>query len=103
MICLSHSYPAMDDLQTIAVRVRTIKGWVLGSNGERHTHITQFDKPLSDAGLCRSYTCMGVNVDEHHRSDLVQQLMSELRWKKMIFPKNCIQLSKVIGQGTYVI
>ena len=45
------------------------------------------------------------NVDDHehvsHQPSLVQQLTLELSRKKMIFSKNGIHLSKVVGQGLY--
>ena len=45
------------------------------------------------------------NVDDHehvsHQPSLVQQLNLELSQKKMIFSKNEIHLSRVVGQGLY--
>ena len=34
-----------------------------------------------------------------HELNLVQQLNLELSQKNMIFPNNCIKVSKVVGQG----
>ena len=41
------------------------------------------------------------NVDVHvyHQHNQVEQLKSELDSKKMLFSKNCIKISKVVGQG----
>ena len=43
--------------------------------------------------------CRGDIVDEHHQPNMLQQLKLELSHKRMIFSKNCLQLSKVVGQG----
>ena len=62
--------------------------------------------------LCRVFKSIIINlyyrsdatIDEHvsHQLSLVQKLNSELSQKKMIFSKNHIHLSKVVGQGLYV-
>ena len=43
------------------------------------------------------------NVDllVYHQHNQVEQLKSELDSKKMLFSKNCIKISKVVGQGRY--
>ena len=43
------------------------------------------------------------NVDllVYHQQNQVEQLKSELDSKKMLFSKNCIKISKVVGQGRY--
>ena len=43
------------------------------------------------------------NVDllVYHQHNQVEQLKSQLDSKKMLFSKNCIKISKVVGQGTY--
>ena len=43
------------------------------------------------------------NVDVHvyHQHNEVEQLKSELESKKMLFSKNCIKISNVVGQGMY--
>ena len=43
------------------------------------------------------------NADEHYQPNPVQQLKLELSHKRMIFSKNCIKLSRVVGQGMYVV
>ena len=41
------------------------------------------------------------DIADNHQPNLIQQLTLELRRKGMFFSKNCIQLSKVVGQGMY--
>ena len=50
---------------------------------------------------CAIYSDADVDDHEHvsHQPSLVQQLTFELSQKKMIVSKNCIHLSKVVGQG----
>ena len=40
-----------------------------------------------------------VDGNAGHELNLMQQLNLELSQKNMIFPKNCIKVSKVVGQG----
>ena len=49
------------------------------------------------------FVCRGGNEDKcvHNQSDLVQQLNQVLSGKNMIFSKNSIQVSKVVGQGNH--
>ena len=38
-------------------------------------------------------------LNEYQQSNGVQELKLELSYKKMIYSKNCIELSAVVGQG----
>ena len=40
-----------------------------------------------------------VDLHVHHQPNLVEQLKSELYCKKMLFPKNSLSISNVVGQG----
>ena len=40
-----------------------------------------------------------VDVLVYHQHNQVEQLKSVLECKKMLFSKNCIKISKVVGQG----
>ena len=40
-----------------------------------------------------------VDLHVHHQPNLVEQLKSELDGKKMLFSKNSLNISKVVGQG----
>ena len=47
------------------------------------------------------YLSKSYNVDPlvYHQHNQVEQLKSELDRKKMLFSKNCMKLSNVVGQG----
>ena len=53
--------------------------------------------------VLKSLVCRHSNEDEHVHKDInvMQQLKSELHCKKMIFSKNDIHISKVVGQGSF--
>ena len=40
-----------------------------------------------------------VDLHVHHQPNLVEQLKSELDCKNMLFSKNSLKLSNVVGQG----
>ena len=54
--------------------------------------------------MCIIILCSDSNNDdgEHKKSDLVQQLKQQLSRRKMIFSKNHIHLTKVVGQGIII-
>ena len=61
-----------------------------------------FEKVYTWLGMFITFSVYrGDTVDEDNQRSLVQQLKLELSHKNMIFPKKCIHLSKVVGQGMF--
>jgi hypothetical protein len=66
---------------------------VAGSQVENNTEVQRSEYEMEEL--------KSDNVDllVYHQHNQVEQLKSVLECKKMLFSKNCIKISKVVGQG----